>query len=374
MVPENPPLTSEVTAGIAESRQDGVVVLSPVGRPVRRRVIYVNSYGGASIWEKIKRREMPPQHLWGFIQLVRQGYAVALAEPLPDFYLYRNPFPHDLRLLRLVRRWLGPDGIIFCGHNVLYWMLFLKKCGLIRCRIVSNLWAREPLDFAPAHSAIVALTAAGEAQARKLAPQVPVSRLAWGADLSAYPAFPYRPEAFFSCGITLRDFKTISLGAARFGKPVEVVCPGLPEGISWPPNVRLIDGGKGYNCEEKKVSYAELLEQYYARSAGSLIILKNDPIEYTAVGFTQLIEVLAMARPILMTRTGALPSQIDVEKEGCGLLVPPEDPEALARAMKRLAENPQEAEAMGRRGRQLAEGYYNIDRYARDLDRLFCSL
>ena len=56
-----------------------------------------------------------------------------------------------------------------------------------------------------------------------------------------------------------------------------------------------------------------------------LIILKNDPTQYTAVGFTELLEVMAMARPVILTRTGALPTEIDVEKAGCGLHVPPED-------------------------------------------------
>src|SRR5581483_3878215 len=195
------PQPASVTDGIIESREQGLVVLSPARKKHFRRIVYVDSYGGASMWEKIKKGDMPPHHLRGCLELTRMGYEVALAEPLTDFYLYRNPFPHDLKMLKMVRSWLGKDGIVFCGHNNLYWIPFLKALGVLGCRIVSNLWAREPLNLARTHSGIVALTQAGAEQARKLAPKVKVAALGWGADLSIFPKFPYVPESFFSCGI-----------------------------------------------------------------------------------------------------------------------------------------------------------------------------
>jgi len=368
------PTSRALTDGILESKEHGVVVLAPAGKLARRRIVYVDNYGGASVWEKIKKGDMPPHHLRGCLELVRMGYEVALAEPLPDFYLRRNAIPHDLKMLNLVKQWLGLNGVIFCGHNVLYWLLLLRKLGYIRCHIVSNLWAREPLNFASAHSGIIALTRAGAEQAAKLAPKVKVAPLGWGADLSIYPKLPYRPEAFFSCGIALRDFKTMSLAAARCKQSLEVICPGMPEGVSWPSNVNVIDSGKGWNFEKKRVSYDQLLHNYYGRSAGSLIILKKDPEEFTAVGFTEILEVMAMARPIIMTRTGALPTEIDVEKTGCGIFVPPEDSEALAEAIAVLGSDPKRAEVMGQKGRALVENYYNIDRYARDLHKFFEAL
>ena len=366
--------SDSVTEEIVESRVDGLVVLSSSGKRCFRRLIYVDNYGGAAMWDKIKNGDMPPHHLRGCLELVRMGYEVALAEPLPDFYLYRNPFPHDLRLLGIVRNWLGRDGIVFCGHNVLYWLLVLKRLGFIRCHIVSNLFAREPLNLASAHSGIVALTPAGAEQARRLAPNVKVKGLGWGADLKVYPKLPYRPETFFSCGIALRDFKTLSIAAARCRQSIDVLCSGLPEEISWPSNVHVIDSGRGWNFEKKRVSYDQLLHDYYGRCVGSLIVLKKDPIEYYAAGFTEIVEALAMARPVIMTRTGAVPNEIDIEQAGCGIFVPPEDPDALAEAIDFLGDNPDKAEAMGQKGRQLAERYYNIERYARDLHKCFENL
>lgn len=372
-VPEKAP---GLLDGISEGVVHGVLVLSPAGRATRRRLIYLDSYGGAGMWEKIKRGLVPPHHLRGCLELVRMGYEVALAEPLPDFWQFRRrPFPHDLRLWKLVTSWLGRDGIIYCGHNVLVWMPFLKALGAVRCKIVSNIFGCEELPLSRAHSGIIALTPAGAQHARKLAPKVKVAHLGWGADLSVFPELPYQADAFFSCGITLRDHQTLSAAAARTDAPIHVVLPGIHGALSWPSNVVIIDGGKGWSVEEKKLSYQELLHKHYGHSAGSLLILKKHPwVEETAAGFTELLEVMAMARPIIVTKTKAISEEIDVEKEGWGIFVPHEEPSAIAEAINFLAKNPGKAEAMGREGRRLAEQRYNIVRFANDLNHFFESL
>src|SRR4029450_9300026 len=122
----------------------------------------------------------------------------------------RAPLPHDLRLLRHVHSWLREEAIVYCGHNVLYWLPCLRQLRAIGTAVVSLLFAREPLKFAHGHSGIVGLTKAGAEQAARLAPGVRVANLAWAADLSVYPRLPYRPECFFACGIAARDFNTMS--------------------------------------------------------------------------------------------------------------------------------------------------------------------
>jgi hypothetical protein len=353
--------------GIRERRENGLIVLSPAQGKPYRRVLYVNSYGGQSIWDRIKNRSLPQHHLWGCLELARMGYEVALAEPLPDFYLYRNPFPHDLKLLNWSRSWLGRDGIVYCAHNVLYWIPFLRRLKLLGPRIVSLLFAREPLDHAVAHSAILALTPAAEEQAKKLAPKVLVKHLGWGTDVSFFPSLPYEPEWFLSCGKTHRDHSTLSQAASLTTANIRVICPTLPMQLRWSSNVLLRTGGE---CDDT-VTYDALLNDHYARCVASLIVLKHDPTEYTAVGFTNLIEAMAMGRPVIVTRTGALPTEIDVERAGCGIHVPPSDPKALANAIEQMITNPTKARAMGEKGRQLCETRYNITRYTTELHEVF---
>lgn len=357
--------------GINERRENGLLVLSGAASTPRRRILFTNSYGGSELWEKVKAGLMPPHHLWGCLELARMGYEVGIADPLRHFYLYRRPFPHDLKFWRFTNDWLGRDGILFSGHTLLYWLPLLKAAGLIKCPIVSLTYAREELDFADAHTGIIALTPAAAETARQRAPRAQVAHLSWGCDLNFFPRLPYDPQWFLSCGITHRDISTLNAACHRCNTPVRLICAGMPGAASWPSNVTLIDSGRGWNYQHKEVSYDALIHVHYASSIASLIVLKNDPGQYTAVGFTNLLEAMALARPVIVTRTGALPTEIDVEAAGCGLHVPPEDPAALARVLHELAAEPERAKKMGDRGRRLAESHYNIERFGRQLHAFF---
>jgi hypothetical protein len=366
------PQRSTILDGIIEREEHGTIVISPAHGRSLRRILHVNFYGGRFIWDRIKQGVLPGHQLLGCIELARMGYEVALAEPLPEFYWHTNPIPHDLKLLKMARAWLRPDDILFCGHNYLYWLPLLKKYGLVRSHVVSLLYAREPLNQSGGHTGVIGLTPAGAAHAQELAPRAKVANLGWGVDLSFFPKLAYNPEWFFSCGIANRDFRTLCEAATKCRHPIRVICPGLLSGLAWPSNVTLIDGGPGWLIDKTKaISPRDVLEGYFPHSAGTLVIMKDDPTEYTANGFTNLIEAMAVGQPVVVTRTGALPGEIDVEKNGCGIFVPSGDASALASALTRLANDPAEARAMGEAGRRLVEKRYNMDRYARDLHDFF---
>jgi glycosyltransferase involved in cell wall biosynthesis len=367
-------IVPNVLDGINERSENGMIILSPVSGPSLRRVLYINSYGGSSSWRKVKQGALPPQHFWGCLELVRRGYEVALTEPLPFFYFRKNPLPHDLKFLSTVRDWLGQDGIVYCGHTLLYWLPLLSWLRCLRCHVVSLCYAREELDFVKLHSGVIAMTAAAADEIKKRAPSVKVAHLGWGCDLSFYPRLRYQPEWFLSCGITNRDFGTLVNATSKSEQRFRLITPGPLLGFDWPDNVAVINGGQGWCVDDKQVSFDELLHRYYAQCAASLIILKPDPTQYTANGFTNLLEAMAMAQPVIMTRTGAVPSEIDLEKVGCGLFVPASDPNALREAVKALADDPGRAQMMGQKGRHLVETHYNMDRYGRDLHTFFESL
>jgi glycosyltransferase involved in cell wall biosynthesis len=66
-----------------------------------------------------------------------------------------------------------------------------------------------------------------------------------------------------------------------------------------------------------------------------------------------LLEALASGKPVLATRVAGIPDV--VEDEANGLLVPPGDPAALARALRRLREEPETRARLGREARRRAE-------------------
>jgi glycosyltransferase involved in cell wall biosynthesis len=132
----------------------------------------------------------------------------------------------------------------------------------------------------------------------------------------------------------------------------------------------LVTGGK----VDETVDFNTLVNEYYARCVASLILLLPDRSQETAVGFTNVLEALAMGRPVIATRTGALATEIDSELEACGIYVEAGSPGVVAEAMNALANDSGRARAMGRAARELSKSRYNIDRYARDLDQFFEAL
>lgn len=70
----------------------------------------------------------------------------------------------------------------------------------------------------------------------------------------------------------------------------------------------------------------------------------------------KLIDAMAMARPIVATDVSMIPEILD----GCGVVVPPDDPPALAKAIDELLANRPHADDLGRRARERCVAHYSF--------------
>jgi len=86
----------------------------------------------------------------------------------------------------------------------------------------------------------------------------------------------------------------------------------------------------------------------------------------------KLYEYMSAGLPIIASNFPLL-KQI-IEDAGCGLLVDPMDPKAIAEAMRWILDHPAEAEAMGQRGHQAVLRLYNWDAEATKLIDLYNKL
>ena len=150
----------------------------------------------------------------------------------------------------------------------------------------------------------------------------------------------------------------------------------------WPREMALVVVGDG--VERPKVEMAArgsrkimyLGPQPYEKMpgviAGSRVALvpKMDFGIYSSTGLAPLkvFESLACGVPVIVTD---LPFMADLIREGkCGIVIPPGDAKALAKAVRFLYEHPEKRREMGRRGRVLVETKHSWDRRAAETEQI----
>jgi glycosyltransferase involved in cell wall biosynthesis len=75
---------------------------------------------------------------------------------------------------------------------------------------------------------------------------------------------------------------------------------------------------------------------------------------------TKMFEYMSLGLPVVVSD---FPLYRDVvERHGAGVCVDPEDPDAIAAALRMLADRPAEAHAMGQRGREAVRTTYRWDK------------
>jgi glycosyltransferase involved in cell wall biosynthesis len=103
-------------------------------------------------------------------------------------------------------------------------------------------------------------------------------------------------------------------------------------------------------------------------SAADLVVLPYTKTYQSGV----LLAAYAAGRPVVVTQTGGLPETVQDGKTG--LVVPPRDPDALARAIESLLERPDLLDEMGRNAARLADTVYSWDTVAKATVELYESL
>jgi glycosyltransferase involved in cell wall biosynthesis len=150
-----------------------------------------------------------------------------------------------------------------------------------------------------------------------------------------------------------RDYGTFAEAVWRLGVRAEIAAyPRNLEGVRLPPRTRA-----------RAVSAAELRE-LYAGAACVVVPQRRQDYPYGSEGggLTSLLETLAMARPLVATDR---PILRDYVTDGeTALLVPPEEPEALAGAIGRVLEDAELARRLGEAGRARVEAELTTRHFA----------
>ncbi|MFP4029828.1 MAG: glycosyltransferase [Candidatus Brocadiia bacterium] len=106
-------------------------------------------------------------------------------------------------------------------------------------------------------------------------------------------------------------------------------------------------------------------------AAADYVCLPQRPTPYAEAQIpAKVFEAMAMEKPIVATAVSDLPQILD----GCGKVVPPQDPEALAGALNELLKAPSEAQNIGRAARRKCVFRYSWDAMEEILDPIVASI
>ena len=130
-----------------------------------------------------------------------------------------------------------------------------------------------------------------------------------------------------------------------------------------PPNMKIICVSE--NQTDNAISYSEL-KDYYSESIAVCIPLNDDPED--TCGYTELLESMAMSKPIIKAKTGCL--DVNVERKNVGYYYEPCNAYDLSNKIKLLHNSPNTAKRLGMNGKKLVEEKYNIDVYSYKIKNL----
>ncbi len=222
--------------------------------------------------------------------------------------------------------------------------------------------------------ALVTVTEPLASWAERQAGDVPVEVVPNAADTRLF-----RPEAEARPGMPERYVVFVGALATWQGLPTLLDATSDP---AWPKGVEAVIVGDGAErpaveaavAEGRPVRYLGRVPHAEVPGIVSAAIAALSPQNagggrsLTGLSPVKVYESLACDTPVIVTD---YPGQSELVRDAaCGIVVPAEDPAALARAVRELAAHPAKARAMGARGGQTVRQQHSWDARAAQTDRL----
>lgn len=270
---------------------------------------------------------------------------------------------------------------IYCISGRLFWIPLLKKLGFIKTKLLILIYRLPPpTPFWKVHDlhhsrfilstydGINCLTSYTQKKLKSLLTQkTNIEFLEWCTDTVFYSKnCTDKKSYFFSSGKTNRDYRTL-IHAAQMNCNLQFVVIGhfTEELLNLvPTNMKIIRSAA--NQIDTAISYSELKE-YYSKSIAVCIPLNDDPED--TCGYTELLESMAMGKPVIKARTGCL--DINIEDKNVGYYYEPHNPHDLSDKLRLIYNNSATAERFGQNGKKLIDEKYNLNAYSSRLKKFF---
>ena len=310
-----------------------------------------------------KEGTFPSHFLYGALQLSDFGIDVVWHHQRHTYKRLRDMFVATWKVLTCRKHY----DVLYATHTLgIEPIILLRALRLYRRPIIA--WHHQPIVKAknPLREALARLFYRGidhmiffseklmqDSLLSKKADPSRMSMVHWGADLDYYDNLRndgLHPIQFISTGKELRDFETLLKAFQETGLPLTLYAEkkrkAYFEALHPAENIELHYG-------DRPIPHEIALKVAQSRC----VCICCQKSNYT-VGLTTVVEALALGLPILCTHNPQMP--IDIEAEGCGFWIEEKDVEGWKEKLRYIANHTEEAQMMGRKGRALAEQYYNV--------------
>jgi glycosyltransferase involved in cell wall biosynthesis len=353
--------------------------------PKRLKVLFINTYDMNNVHEMYTRGSYPGHHLFGVNEL-RRDYNMDVIIPVHVKYPILNKIggwldigflDQQIRAILNLRKYdiLYTPGA--AGNTKL--IILGKLLGVINKPVV--ILVHQPLFGRPSKNPIKRLIAkklilaydtiifyskkmmtelidAYEIDAKHAEVHFFIAPL--GVDANFFNGYvdqndPQTKRFVISSGNNGRDFDILIRAFERINFPLKIYCreESLPKAVSSSGNVEVLCGEFPFDqiCRD------------YAEARIILIPLAANPS--STYGFTSLLDAIAMGKPTIMTRNERI--DVDLLKEGVGLIVQEDDVDGWIKAVSSILENSAVLEEMKRNCLRLANEELHIRTFAKCL-------
>jgi glycosyltransferase involved in cell wall biosynthesis len=356
---------------------------------MKKKILFVNSYEMHSIWENCKKYNHPAHHLWGTWQLEQHDFDVDLM-PCTEI---NNNTTYSLKLktraaysaqIRLLARASRYDIIYSGNHLYTAPLAHLRYRGLLKQPLAAMVFssfrpenknALVSNQFINGYDKLLCINQVFKEHLKNdyNIPDEKLEVLEWGVDLPfytinsnglLYTSDNEQSPFILSAGKTCRDYDTLIEAFKEIDYPLKIYGYGQYNPLQVPPHIYV---------PEKRISWQEMLAEYQKAYAVAIPLnMAKCRGSYQAIGLTSLLEAMAMAKAVVMTRNNDV--GIDIEKEGIGFFVKPGHRRGWKQTIDILLKDPEMTKKMGAKARSLAETRFNLGIFSRKLNKILTSL
>lgn len=321
--------------------------------------------------EEIRVGEYPKNHLWGIDEIEKnilwdvrvcltQSFKIpSLLESLLNRSTFRGSpgVKVELSALKasrhadLIYSVCGPLTLTKLYPNKLVSWTFRNPIEKDRRLKFAHL-AYRPGNLS-ANAGFLCLTPRTEANFKSFAPSKFVP---WCVDLEIFKPSKensiFEKPFFFASGKTERDYQTLVEAAPLVDAEIRIIGPSYLRPSIIPKNVNWIE--TSLNPPDQAINY-KTLRNWYDQALAVCIPLNGDAND--TCGYTNMLEAMAMAKPVIMTRSGCL--HVDPEKGDFGFLIEPRDPIDWSKKMNLILSNQKLSKKLGTNGHKIAKANFS---------------